>query len=318
MSTVSRVLNDDPRGAVRPETREAIVAAAQRLRYRPNETARSLRLKRTGLLGMLIPDFSHPTYAALIRGALEAARTTGIAVLIAELRDQFDGDLGYQKLVAEKRIDGLLLATSRRDSRLSKQLKEDHVPVVYVNREDAAGPSITVDDEAGAALAARTLIDVGHRRLGIITGPKNIDTSIRRRAGFVQELRRQGMPRPELAVSDYTAAGGAVSVRALLQRAQPPTGIFASNLMSGIGALSEARMMGVEVPGDLSIIIFDDAEIARYTVPPLTRIRMPFFEMGEVAVHSLMALLSGQQVENRMITTPPSLVAGGSLAPPTH
>lgn len=317
VSTVSRVLTDDPRSGVRQETRALIIATAERLRYRPNQTARSLRLQRTGVLGMLIPDFAHPTYAALVRGAFGAARDAGVAVLIAELQDDIAGASGYQRLVAEKRIDGLLLATSRQDSEMSKQLKQDHVPVVYVNRRDAAGPSVIADDEAGAALAARALIDAGHRRLGIITGPKNIETSERRRAGFLHEAQRRELVRPQISVGDYTASGGVASVRRLLESRRPPTGIFASNLMSGIGALAEAHALGVRVPEDLSLIIFDDAEIAKYTVPALTRVRMPFAEMGAEGVRALMSLLAGEVVQDRMIDVAPCLIEGGSLRSPS-
>ena len=315
VSTASRVLNGDPRGDISTETAERVRAVAKALHYRPNPVARSLRLQRAGAVGLLIPDLTHPTYAALVRGAFREAEQRGVVILIAEVPDD-NLVVGLRRLIDDQRIDGLLVATAVDDSSYEARFRSEDLPVVYVNRRPPGMPTVTVNDEAGAAEALRAIFDCGHRRIGIITGAPGVDTSRRRLHGFRQEARKLGLAPPMESCGDYTATGGASALTRLMSQANAPTAIFASNLMSGIGALSRAVTHGIRVPDDLSLVVFDDAEIAEYTVPPLTRIKMPFDEMGALAVRSLLSVLDGHPAQDVMVTTPPRLIRGESLGVP--
>jgi DNA-binding LacI/PurR family transcriptional regulator len=311
VSTVSKVLGDGEI-VVRPDTRERILVAARELRYRPNASARSLRLKRTGALGLFLPDFTNPVYATIVRGAVRRAEELGYVMLIAEIRENVPD--AYHLLVLENRIDGLIIATARANSSLARELGNENIPHVFVNRRvRGAHRSVTVDDEAGAALAAETLHAYGHRRIAMIAGPVNTDTARRRAAGFMRACAQLNVKPTVGEGQPYTREGGFVAMESLLAGRRIPTGVFASNLLAGIGALAALRKAGLEVPDDISLITFDD-ESAEYTSPPLTAVRMPLREMGEAAVEELDRVLNGEPPSDLVVDIPPALVERASLA----
>lgn len=316
VSTVSKVLNDKARINVRPETRERILAAAEQLRYRPDPVARSLRYGRSGALGMLFPDLTNPVYGLIMRGASQRASELGYAILLAELGDA-NTPSSYERLVDEHRIDGLVIATSRENSDVIARLPLE-APHVYANRRsDDAGPSVVVDDEAAGRLAAETLLAAGHTRLAFIGDSDETDTARRRRLGFTGACAEAGVAAPLDAVHPYTRAGGYAAMGELLDAAEPPTAVFASSLLVGIGSLAAARARGVAVPERVSIVTLD-AEDAEYTAPPLTAIRLPLREMGAAAVQTLDRVLNGEPAADLVVPVAPTLVARESVAAPTR
>jgi LacI family transcriptional regulator len=313
VSTVSKVLGDSGI-VVRPETRDRILAAARELRYRPNASARSLRLKRTGALGMLLPDFTNPVYATIVRGAVRRAEDLGYVMLIAEIRE--NAPRAYRHLVLENRIDGLIIATARASGSLARELRNENVAHVFVNRRvRGARSSVTVDDEAGAALAAEALHAHGHRRIGMLAGPYATDTARRRLAGFTRACGRLGVKPMVSAEQPYTRAGGFAAMESLLVHRSRPTGVFASNLLAGIGALAALHQHGLDVPRDVSLVTFDD-ESAEYTHPPLTAVRLPLSEMGARAVDELHRVLAGETPSDVVVEIEPVLVERASVGPP--
>jgi DNA-binding LacI/PurR family transcriptional regulator len=313
LSTVSKVLGDGGI-TVRPETRQRILDAARELRYRPNASARGLRLKRTGAFGMLLPDFTNPVYATIVRGAVRRAEELGYVMLLAEIRG--DAPDAYRHLVLENRIDGLIVATARASSSLARELRNENVPHVFANRRvRGAHRSVTVDDEAGAAVAAGALFEHGHRRIGLIAGPRDTDTARRRAAGFVRACDRLGIVPRVSAEQPYTREGGYLAMTSLLESGERPTGVFASNLLAGVGALTALHAHRLAVPGDISLVTFDD-ESAEFTHPPLTAVRLPFGEMGARAVEELQRVLAGEKPSDVVVETPPTLVKRSSLAAP--
>jgi LacI family transcriptional regulator len=313
VSTVSKVLGESGI-VVRPETRERIMAAARDLRYRPNASARSLRLKRTGALGMLLPDFTNPVYATIVRGAVRRAEELGYVMLLAEITE--NAPQAYRHLVLENRIDGLIIATARASSSLARELSRENVPHVFVNRRvRGARRSVTVDDEAGAALAAQALYERGHRKIGMIAGPTDTDTARRRAAGFTRACARLGVKPLVSQEQPYTREGGFAAMESLLARKRLPTGVFASNLLAGIGGLAALHEHRLDVPGAMSLVTFDD-ESAEYTHPPLTAVRLPLSEMGALAVDELSRVLAGEEPSDVVVQTPPVLIERASLVPP--
>jgi LacI family transcriptional regulator len=314
VSTVSKVLNDGGI-SVRPQTRQAIIDEASRVNYRPHALARNLRTQRTGALGILLPDLTNPIYAETVRGAMRQAEQSGYVMLIAEVADERTSAAAYMRLVSERRIDGLIIAVTAETSEMIAAIEGNPVPHVFVNRRSSIGRSVTVDDQAAGRLAAKTLIEAGHRRLGFIGASPELDTSRRRRHGFVEVCEAAGLPAVTEIAGPVSRRGGFDALHRLLDEPQRPTGVFAFNMLIGIGALAAARVRGVRVPEDLSVITLD-GEDAIFTAPPLTAIVTPLGEMGARAVVELEAMIQGREPQDVVIDIPPRLVYRESVAPP--
>jgi LacI family transcriptional regulator len=260
--------------SVRPETRQAIIDEANRLNYRPHASARNLRTRRSGALGILLPNLMNPVYASIVRGAVRRAEEIGYVMLVADVEDEASTTSTYLKLVSERRVDGMIFA-------VSAQSKE---------------------------------IVAGHKRLGFIGDSDQLDTAQRRRAGFTRACAEAKLKFLDV-VGPYSRRGGYESGLKLLDAKVRPTGVFASNLLVGIGALAAMRVRNVRVPQDLSIITLD-AEDAIYANPPLTAIATSLVEMGARAVEEVDGILRGREPEDVVIATAPRLIVRESLGPP--
>jgi LacI family transcriptional regulator len=315
-SVVSRVVNDDPKLNVRPETRQRVRDAINKLGYRPNAAARSLRTSRTYMYGLLIPDFANPVYAEIINGAEKAARALGYGLMTTTACDVRRGLDNYLDLFGQGRVDGLLLAGEDAGG-VHDHLNPVPVPWLLVNR---ALPNsrryVVLDDEQGGRLAVEHLLELGHRRIAHIAGPELTDTGQRRYLGYCGALRDAGLTTdPSLVVrADYTPAGGASALRALLAAPNPPSAVFVANVASAVGALHTARAIGVSVPQELSVITVHDMPLAGYLVPALTTVRMPLEELGRRAVQRLSAS-SGDDTITEVVAGPIELVRRESTAP---
>lgn len=316
-STASRVLNGDPTISIRPETRERILLAARRLNYRPNAFARGLKLAQTMTLGMVIPNLAYPVNAEIIRGAERRAAAAGYVILLADADEFLQAGEAYQRLLLERRVDGLLIASASTGEDLLRQLARYRLPFVLVNRRvPRLGPSVTVEDALGMRLAVGHLVEMGHRRIGHIAGPSDADTARRRLAGFRQGLAEAGisLERSLVVEASLSEEGGFRAMEALLDLDRPPTAVAVWSLVAAVGALAAVKRRGVRVPEDLSMITFHDAPLAAYLDPPLTAVRMPLGEMAELSVDCLLRLIAGERVESTVVATPPVLVSRASVA----
>jgi LacI family transcriptional regulator len=317
-STASRVLNGDPSVSIRPETRERIVGAARRLNYRPNAFARGLKLARTMTLGMVIPNLAYPVNSEIIRGAERRAAAAGYVTVVADAEEFLQSGEAYRRLLLERRVDGLLIASATTSERFLAELARQDLPFVLVNRRvPHVGPSVTVDDAGGMRLAVEHLFGLGHRRIAHVAGPRDADTARRRAAGFRAGLRAAGLRlSPELAVhTTLDEEGGFHAAESLLALRSPPTAITVWSLASAVGALAAAKRAGAAVPERLSIVAFHDAPLAAYLDPPLTTVRMPLAEMAERSVECLLRLIAGEPATSTVIETPPALVVRSSTGP---
>jgi DNA-binding LacI/PurR family transcriptional regulator len=316
LSTVSRVLNGTDKGSVRPETRERILEAARRLRYRPNAMARGLKLAQTGALGLLVPSLRNPVYAAIIRGAFDRAWERRFVVVLAEDTGQSAAQAAYERLVEEGRIDGLLIASARPGSPLVDAYADHLVPSVFVNRRHpGSGRNVSMREEDAGRLAAAHLLGLGHRRLGHVAGPPDLDTAARRAAGFVAAVREAGLE-PSVTCAPFEERGGHEGLHALLSLDAPPTGIFVSNINQAVGAMAAARAAGRRIPDDVSLVGYDDDTVAEFLDAPLTAIRMPLHELGAVAIDTLLEQLEGAPPRDVTVETAPELVIRASTGPP--
>lgn len=325
-STVSRVLRDDPMQAVRPETRERILAAAGALRYRPNALARSLRTRRTDTIGLIIPSLENVGFSEVTHGIQAAAAAFGKLVVVIEAEaltstDEAAVEEAYSRLITDGRVDGLIVAFATVDDHLVTQLSERGTPLVLVNRRTAGiHGSVVVDDERGSDLAVAHLAALGHTRIGYVGIAADTDTARRRERGYREAMARAGLDVREtwLGVGTPTIAGGRLATRSLLERASAdrPTGLFTASLLGAIGVLAELRDAGMAVPADISVIAFNDHELAEHLDPPLTTVRMPNFRMGEEAVRLLLEAIDGEAGRDEMIDDAPQVIVRRSTAAP--
>ncbi len=313
ISTVSRVVNNSRRVTVRPETRARILETADRLQYRPNALARALKTASTGALGLLVPSLHF--YSEVIRGAYDRAWAQGRVVVLAEDSGK-TADRAYAMLVREGRIDGLMVATASPGNPILDHVAQSSVPCVFVNRRHmGSGGNVYMREEDAGRLAARHLLELGHRRLGLVTGPLEIDTFSRRADGFCGTARAAGVE-PAVHEEAFDERGGAAAMTALLERPEPPTAIFVASINQAVGGLAAARAHGVGVPRELSLIAYDDDPLAEFLEVALTVIRMPAAELGATAVDELMLVLDGYAPRNVEVATDPQLVSRASTAPP--
>jgi LacI family transcriptional regulator len=317
-STVSRALHraDLP---LRPETRRRVLAAVERLEYRPSAIARGLRLQRTHALGMLVPDITNPFFPPIIRGAEEAARERGYELVLCNTDDSPDRETASLRMLREHQADGLLMATSRMADATVAALRRERFPFVLVNRGSrvSADLSVEVDNERAAESVIAHLAGLGHRRIAHVAGPLSTTTGAERAAGYREAMRKRGLPTDAslLAEADaYSESSGYAAASRLLPAS--PTAIFAANDLLVLGALRAAREAGLRAPHDISLVGVNDIPLAGLIDPPLTTVRVPQWEMGQIAARMLIALLEKEPIANRHVLLDTELVVRGSTSAP--
>lgn len=315
-STVSRVLHDSDRAAVRPETRERILAVARDLRYRPNVLARGLKTAATATFGMLVPSLRNPVYAEIVRGAVNEAARRGYVMVLAE-DDSAVTEQAWDRLVEEGRIDGIIVASAAPGNPILQLVSGSRVPYVFVNRRvPGSGRNVYMREGDAGRLAAEHLIGLGHIALAQVAGPLGLDTASRRAAGFADAVVSAGLQLPALVEAPFEERGAFEAMGRLVQSRARPTGVYVSNLNQAIGALACVRRSGLRVPGDLSLITYDDDPLAEFLEVPLTAIRMPLGELGAASISALADQIDGQPARDVEVTTAPELVLRSSTSPP--
>lgn len=316
-SVVSRVINDDPRLNIRPDTRRRVLETIEKLGYRRNAAARSLRTARSYMLGLFIPDFANPVYAEIIKGAETEAGRVGYGLMTASSEGIRQGVDHYIDLFGHGRVDGLLFA-GEESGRELEQLRALRLPWVLVNRRiEGSDRYVVLDDEHGSRLAVEHLVALGHRRIAHVAGPETADTARRRRAGYSAAMSSAGLAAdPRLVVhADYTPAGGRAAMDELLAAEHRPTAVFVANVASAVGVLHAVHAAGLSAPADLSVIAMHDMPLADHLVPALTTVRMPLGELGARAVR-MMASRGPSEPITEVVAEPVEVVVRASTGPP--
>jgi LacI family transcriptional regulator, galactose operon repressor len=307
-STVSRALNGDPR--VAPETRALIQAAAKRLSYLPNTAARSLITKRTDTIGILIGEITNPFYPQLVDVLHDEFTLSGFrTVLLNERADAGRADELFPQLQG-RFVDGIVIANAMLGATFVDDFDRQGIPVVLLNRDvdDAHVDRVVSDNVGGGEVAAQTLVELGHRRIGLIGGPANASTARDRALGFERGLARAGLEVAARRVGEFTHQSGYQWCLDLLREPSPPTAIFAANDVIAFGVLDAAKRMGVRVPEDLSVIGYDDIEMAGWELFGLTTVRQPLAQMAKAAARMLI-----ERIEGRVVREPARLVFPANL-----
>ena len=311
------MLNDHPKASAGQATRQRIVEAARELGYHPNVAARSLRTAKTWTLGLLLPNLTNPMYAAIARAAERRAQERGYG-LVFGTHVEGEDEATFARMLQQGRVEGLLTASSVLSDAFLRRIAIGALgPVVMLNRRvPGVWASVTVDDAAGAALATHHLAGLGHKQVAGIFGPGRIDTTSRRRAGFVTAQEQAGINATLVEGIGLDPAAGAAAADCIFRNHPQVTGIFASTFAIATGVLRAARLAGVQIPNDLSLVALHDSELADYFNPPLTTVRMPVDEMAGRAVDLLLDLIDGAAPRSVVVRTSPVLIARESTAAP--
>ncbi|MBI4789123.1 MAG: LacI family DNA-binding transcriptional regulator [Chloroflexi bacterium] len=315
-STVSRALSNSP--LVADTTRGRIQQIAQELGYAPNAIARGLVTQQTRTIGVIVTTIADPFAGEIVRGIEEIAGNNRYRVILGTSHSDPLREVNLVKGLREWRVDGVIVAASRVGALYLPLLKEIGVPLVLINSQQE-GPfihSVAVDNFQSAVRATQHLIQLKHRIIGYLGGPPDHASHSERLTGYQRALADADISfDPSLVTMGSGRADSGEQVTRFFTRSPMPTAVFCYNDMTAIGALHALKCRGLRVPDDISLVGFDDIELASYVDPPLTTIHQPKDEMGHLAMWMLLDLIGGKIVNN--VTVTGKLIVRASTSPPT-
>lgn len=315
VATVSRALKLPD--VVSPATREKVFRAVDQAGYKPNLMAVQFRSQRTYNLVVLVPTIANTFFARVISGIQEAAQERGYGVLLCNTLGNEAMETQYASLVSTRQADGVIQL--RAFNPFSDKAFPAGTTLPMINAcevlDNAPCPTVKLDNRSAAREATEHLIGLGHRRIGMIKGPRRSPLTRDRQLGYQDALSVAGIPVDErlLCPGDFTPLSGYQAAETLIALAERPTAIFCENDEMAIGAMSRIKQAGLRVPDDISVAGFDDIAFASYTDPPLTTIAQPAEAFGREAVAMLINVLEGHKVDNRVM--PYTLLTRSSTAP---
>lgn len=314
-STVSRVLAAPGADALRwgsPETVARIRAYAEEHGYSPNPQASSLRTRRSGLIGVLVPRLQDYVLATIYEGIEEAASAAGLSTFVTNSLDKPDNQRAKTRMMIDRRVDGLIYGDAHLDHRFLDEVHEQGVRFSLVSRSAGDYPSATVDDVQGGRLVGRHLADTGRRDVAVVAGLEFASTARNRTQGCMEALAENGIhvPADRVVYTGFDPAGGRAAAEQILASGSVPDAIFATNDFAAIGAFGVLRDKGIRVPDDVALVGYNDTPLAEGGAVPLTTIRSPMREMGRQGVRLLLELLAGRSAES--VVLEPELIVRGS------
>jgi len=316
VGTVSRALAGSP--LVTDETRQRIAQAVGETGYVINHVASGLRRRRSRQILVMLPSIANPFFAEIVLGVEEEAQDRGYGVLVGNTSGAPRREEALARHLLTGAVDGLILLTGRMPELLAGIAAEDRVVAVSERVPAAAIATVAIDHAAAAREAVRHLRDLGHRRIAHIAGPAGNILTAQRLKGFRDAMAEDGLavPAERIAFGDFTFASGTAAMNQLLAAQPRPTAVFCSNDEMAIGAVKAARAHGLAVPGDLSVVGFDDIPFAAAFDPPLTTIQQPRRAMGRVAASLLLDQLENKSGRRRAGALAYKLVVRQSSGPP--
>jgi LacI family transcriptional regulator len=321
VATVSRVLNG--RGDVAPATRERVLGVIREQGFTTNPTARALSRGHSGLVTLTLPNIQAAYFSRLAAGVAAALERHDLRAVLCPTLHEHDRELGLLERLMRGATEGAVLILPSESADELEGIAARGYPLVVLDPKLPTGPdtpSVSAANTAGAVMATQHLLELGHRRIAAITGPRGWCATEERLAGFRAGLAAAGLRADErLEVeADFEIAGGVAAATTLLDLPEPPTAIFAFNDNLAVGVIEAARGRGLRLPGDLSVVGFDDVEAAPIVTPALTTVRQPLGEMGRLAGDVLVRLLRERRVEGMQFELATKLVVRESTAPPAR
>jgi LacI family transcriptional regulator len=295
VATVSYVVNKTR--YVSPELSARVIRAIEELGYSPNAVARSLRQKSTKMIGLIVPDSSNPFFAEIAKGVEDAGYERGYSVILCNSNASIERELVYLDLLRSKRVEGIIFIATTTQVEQIRPFVKSGIPVVIFYR-DIPGVDVDtfwIDNFRAGYIAARRLIQLGHRQIACIQ-PKSAESpSGLRVEGYKRAMEEHGLAWDEALMprGDNLVSGGKAAVQALAESGRAFTAIFSSNDAMAIGAMRALRNLGYQIPQDVSIIGVDDIILASYSEPPLTTVAQPKYEAGCQAVDFLIERIEG-------------------------
>ncbi|MEN9933354.1 MAG: hypothetical protein RIS17_1927 [Pseudomonadota bacterium] len=314
IATVSRAFNNPE--LLSPDARQAIEQAVQTLNYRPHVAARRLRGSRTNLILVVVPSLN-PYFLEIFSGAEEAAKAAGYGVLVGHSERDLAREQAYVEQVAAGRADGLILVTTvgKYEPDETRGLPPTVIALDIGEQTDL--PKVRIDHVGASEMITSYLLDLGHRRIAHILGAPGSSLTTHRRDGFCRALEKRGIAfDPALCLpGDFTVEGGAAAAAAIVAMKDPPTAVFAANDQTAIGALQHFRGVGWQVPGDISVVGFDDDRLAGIASPALSTVHVPTYQIGYRAMEKMLLLLGSQAIERDTVLEA-EVVVRRSAGPP--
>lgn len=318
-ATVSRVLNGNPR--VSEGNRRRVLDVVKELNYVPSGIARSMTHGRTSILGLILPDITNPFFPELARGVEDAAHTRNYNVVLCNTDGDPDSEVRYMRMLREHRADGVILIPSRTIDPEMVSRNMGDIPVIWCDRvpEQGLATGVTTDNYHGAVLATEHLLQLGHRKLGMISGPQ-VPASEARERGFLETCRRYGVITGPawMADGDFRYESGYDGMLKIFAAGRTrPSAVFCCNDLMAIGAMDAAINQGIGVPDELSIVGYDNIFFTKFSRPPLTTVNQPTYLLGVTAVEMLneqVGIHANHERQGRIQVLKPGLVVRNSTS----
>jgi len=302
-TTVSRALKGNP--VISAQTTERIQELAQQMGYIPSAVAQSLLSRQTWTIGMVVTTIADPFVVQVVEGVEKVAQAANYSVFLATSHNNSDQEMAVVETLHRRRVDAIIVTSSRVGSLYSSQLDQIQVPIVLINNQEEGEylRSVAADDRQGAQLAVEYLISLGHRRIGYLGVTDRPKSNRRRLAGYQTALTDTGIALDPSLMVHPPAKTDFERGQAELEKflAAQTTAIFCYNDAVAVGLLVACRQRGIAVPGQLSVVGFDDIEMAQYVTPALTTIAQPLLTLGQQAMEMTLRLLDGQDVQNQSL-----------------
>ncbi|MCJ8008682.1 LacI family DNA-binding transcriptional regulator [Lederbergia wuyishanensis] len=305
VATVSRVLNN--KGYVGVDTREKVENAIQTLNYKPNEVARSLFKKQSKTIGLLLPSIMNPFFPELSRAVEDVAADLGYNVILCNTDGNKEKEQRYLDMLLQKYVDGIIFTTTSLDPDMLQQLQ---IPIVCMDRKVSTNiTTVVVNNKKGAQLATQFLLDKGCKRVAHIRGPENVYTAKERLEGYLDIVKNKEWFKESYIVNGQYGMEKAIEATLELLQTNPEIdGIFAANDTTAIGAMKAAHQIGLRIPEDISIIGFDGIALSKSTIPELTTVAQPIYEIGKKAASLLVQLIDGNSIQQNLFTLDVKLI----------
>ncbi len=321
-ATVSRVLNAS--GKVRESTAKRVLKVAEKMNYQPSRVARRMRAKSVNslIIGLIIPDMYNPFFSELSRAVEDVAYKYRHVTFVCNTDEDIQKEKFYINSMIAEKVSGLIIAPTNGDKPHMELLIDKKFPVVTIDRKTGFSDldSCTVDSEYGAYMGVKLLVDLGHNRIGLINGIKNLSTSQDRFRGYKKALNEAGIPVLDELVhfEDFKVAGGSNAALKLLSLEKKPTAIFICNSLMTLGCITEFKKNNIRIPDDIAIIGYDEMPWSAALTPPMTTIKQPCYELGTSAAELLINKLQNPSQSPRHIVLTPQMIVRESCGKNIH
>jgi LacI family transcriptional regulator len=320
-ATASRALNPQTRPLVNADTARKVLRAAESIGYQPNPIARSLKTARTATVGLVIPDLTNPLFPPIVRGIEDVLTAVGYSAWIVNTDNDPVREETAVESLRSRQVEGLIMATARREHPLLVRLHQMGMKMVLVNRrvDGLELPSVTADDDAGIEMAVNHLAALGHTRIAHLAGPQETSTGVARARAFRHAIRDLALDDDPALVAEcgyWSETEGAQALRKLLDAGTRFTAVVAGNDLIALGCYDVFAERGMHCPGDMSVVGFNEMPFLDKMNPPLTTVSIPHYDLGTEAARLLLDTIDEPDRLPRSVLLTPSLVVRASTAAP--